>query len=76
MADLIYLCEICGSVLDEHHCKAVCPNCGRMFDCSDLPALQANGEIVIRNGQRVFIPARAEAAPAPSDSSAKSGKDS
>lgn len=58
MTELIFLCEVCGSVLDEHHCKAICPNCGRMFDCSDLPALQANGKIVIKNGQRVFVPAR------------------
>jgi hypothetical protein len=40
---LIYICEICQTVLDEHQCKAVCPNCGRMFDCSDLPLIQANG---------------------------------
>lgn len=43
--ELIYICEICQTVLDEHHCKAVCPNCGRMFDCSDLPLMQANGRI-------------------------------
>ena len=56
MAELFYLCEICSSVLEEHNCKAVCPNCGRTFDCSDLPALQANGKVEIENGQRVFIP--------------------
>jgi hypothetical protein len=39
---LFYICEICQTVLDEHHCKAICPNCGRMFDCSDLPLVQAN----------------------------------
>ena len=43
--DLVYICEICQTVLDEHHCKAVCPNCGRMFDCSDLPIMQANGRV-------------------------------
>lgn len=43
--DLIYICEICQTVLDEHHCKAVCPNCGRMLDCSDLPLIQANAMI-------------------------------
>jgi len=43
--ELIYICEICQTVLDEHHCKAVCPNCGRMFDCSDLPLIQANARI-------------------------------
>jgi hypothetical protein len=53
--DLIYICEICGTVLDEHHCKAVCPNCGRMFDCSDLPLIKANarihdGTIELRDG--------------------------
>jgi hypothetical protein len=42
---LIYICEICQTVLDEHHCKAVCPNCGRMFDCSDLPLIAANALI-------------------------------
>jgi uncharacterized Zn finger protein (UPF0148 family) len=43
--DLVYVCEICQTVLEEHHCKAVCPNCGRMFDCSDLPLIQANGTV-------------------------------
>ena len=42
--DLVYVCEICQTELDEHHCKAVCPNCGRMFDCSDLPLIRANGK--------------------------------
>lgn len=43
--DLVYICEICQTVLEEHHCKAVCPNCGRMFDCSDLPLIQANAKV-------------------------------
>jgi len=43
--ELVYVCEICQTVLEEHHCKAVCPNCGRMFDCSDLPLIRANGTI-------------------------------
>ena len=44
--DLLYICEICGYELSEqHHCKAVCPNCGRMFDCSDLPIMRANARI-------------------------------
>ncbi|HYG78519.1 MAG TPA: hypothetical protein VEK08_26205 [Planctomycetota bacterium] len=43
--DLLYICEICQTVLTEHHCKAQCPNCGRMFDCSDLPIMQANAKI-------------------------------
>ena len=45
--DLVYICEICQSELTEqHHCKAICPNCGRMFDCSDLPLMRANGRVV------------------------------
>jgi len=39
--NLLYVCEICQTVLEEHQCKAVCPNCGRMLDCSDLPILPA-----------------------------------
>jgi len=49
--DLLYICEICQTVLQEHHCKAQCPNCGRLFDCSDLPIMQANGKI---SGDRVI----------------------
>ncbi len=41
-SELIYVCEICQTILDAHHCKAVCHNCGRMFDCSDLPFMAAN----------------------------------
>ena len=44
-SELIYICEICQTVLDEHHCKAICPNCGRTMDCSDLPIIHANGEV-------------------------------
>lgn len=40
--ELVYICEICQTILQEHHCKAICPNCGRMFDCSDLPLMAAN----------------------------------
>ncbi len=40
--NFLYICEICDTQLDEHHCKARCPNCGRMLDCSDLPILPAN----------------------------------
>jgi hypothetical protein len=42
---LLYVCEICQTILQEHHCKAVCPNCGRMFDCSDLPIMAANAQV-------------------------------
>lgn len=56
MADLLYLCEICGMVLEEHHCKATCPNCGRMLDCSDLPAMPALGTIESEAGEDHFIP--------------------
>lgn len=28
-------CEICGSPMEEIHCKLRCPNCRRMRDCSD-----------------------------------------
>jgi hypothetical protein len=51
--DLVYICEICQTVLEEHHCKAVCPNCGRMFDCSDLPLIQANG--IVKDSDHTFV---------------------
>ena len=54
--DLVYICEICQTVLEEHHCKAVCPNCGRMFDCSDLPLIQANGTVNDSNHQFIARP--------------------
>jgi len=60
---IFYLCEICQSVMDEHNCKAICPNCGRMCDCSDLPVMQANGSVdesgdiqPRRGGERDFLP--------------------
>ncbi|MBI5837674.1 MAG: hypothetical protein HZB25_10550 [Candidatus Eisenbacteria bacterium] len=28
-------CDICGSPMQEHHCKLVCHSCGFMRDCSD-----------------------------------------
>lgn len=56
MSDLIFICEICGSVLDESHCKARCPNCGRTLDCSDLPALQADGKTDPSKSGIHFIP--------------------
>ncbi|MCY3017591.1 MAG: hypothetical protein NTW87_00975 [Planctomycetota bacterium] len=41
-AKLLYVCEICQTVLDEQHCEAICPNCGRTLDCSDLGLVRAN----------------------------------
>ncbi len=66
---LIYICEICQTVLEEHHCKAQCPNCGRMFDCSDLPLIPANG--AIDDGEYV---ARPGALPPQSFPETKSGQ--
>ena len=68
--ELVFVCEICQTILEAHHCKAICPNCGRMLDCSDLPAMAANarfdaehGGLVIRPGSdpRDWLP-RAESA--------------
>ena len=28
-------CDICGSPMQEHHCKLVCHSCGFIRDCSD-----------------------------------------
>lgn len=32
----IYICDRCGSRMNERNCKVTCPNCGNRFDCSDL----------------------------------------
>jgi hypothetical protein len=56
MDELVYICEICQTVLEEHHCKAQCPNCGRMFDCSDLPLIPANGAIDDVDGEFTLRP--------------------
>jgi DNA-directed RNA polymerase subunit RPC12/RpoP len=56
MEDLLYICEVCGTVLEENPCRATCPNCGRTLDCSDLSALQANGGVRERHGEMVFVP--------------------
>ena len=53
---LVYICEICQTVLEEHHCKAQCPNCGRMFDCSDLPLIPANGAVDDAEGEFILRP--------------------
>ena len=29
------ICEICGAVMFERHCKILCPVCGYQRDCSD-----------------------------------------
>lgn len=31
----VHDCECCGSVMYDHSCKIVCPNCGYKRDCSD-----------------------------------------
>lgn len=31
-----YICDRCGSQMNERNCKVTCPNCGNRFDCSDL----------------------------------------
>lgn len=28
-------CDICGSPMQEHHCKLVCHACGFVRDCTD-----------------------------------------
>jgi ribosomal protein S27AE len=30
-----HVCEICGTLMYDHNCKIVCPNCGYKRDCSD-----------------------------------------
>lgn len=30
-----HTCELCGTVMYDHNCKIVCPNCGYKRDCSD-----------------------------------------
>ncbi len=29
------VCEVCGTVMYDRHCKIACPNCGYLRDCSD-----------------------------------------
>jgi hypothetical protein len=40
--ELFYICELCQTLLDMRHGEAVCPNCGRTLDASDLIVVQAN----------------------------------
>ena len=51
--ELIYVCEICQAVLELHNCTAICRNCGRMFDCSDLTLFPANAKL--REGTNELI---------------------
>ena len=30
-----YICNVCGELMREIHCKIVCPRCGYTRDCSD-----------------------------------------
>jgi uncharacterized protein len=32
----IWICDRCGTQMDEKNCKVSCSNCGNCFDCSDL----------------------------------------
>ena len=31
----VYVCDRCGDVMEEIHCKIMCPTCGYFRDCSD-----------------------------------------
>ena len=31
----VHECELCGTVMYDHNCKILCPNCGYKRDCSD-----------------------------------------
>jgi hypothetical protein len=31
----VHHCERCGAVMQDRHCKIVCPGCGYKRDCSD-----------------------------------------
>ncbi len=33
--DAAPVCEVCGAVMYDRHCKIVCPRCGYLRDCSD-----------------------------------------
>lgn len=54
--ELVFVCEICQTILDARLCKAICPNCGRMLDCSDLPAMPANGRFDADRGGLMLRP--------------------
>lgn len=54
--NFVYVCEICQTLLQELHCKAICPNCGRMFDCSDLPIMMANATVDANSAELTMRP--------------------
>jgi len=31
----VYVCERCGALMEEIHCKIMCKTCGYFRDCSD-----------------------------------------
>ena len=47
---LVYVCEICQTVLDVRNGEAVCPNCGRTLDASDLAVVRANAVVTDDDG--------------------------
>ncbi|HEY3321666.1 MAG TPA: hypothetical protein VGP72_14445 [Planctomycetota bacterium] len=54
MEQLVYVCEICQTIVEQRNCCAVCPNCGREFDATDLPVMPAN--VQIRGEHSVRVP--------------------
>ena len=56
MVELLFICEICGAVLDQHPCRASCPNCGRTIDSSDLPGMMAAGAVESDGDEIRFVP--------------------
>ncbi len=34
-AEEVYLCDLCGAVMLNLHCKLICEQCGYKRDCSD-----------------------------------------
>ena len=51
---LVYICEICRTPLEERPWDNVCPNCGRTLDCDDLPQFQAFAKF-IQEGHRLIL---------------------
>ena len=45
MKTLLYVCELCQTVLEERSGRVMCPNCGRTLDCTDLPMVRANATL-------------------------------